>query len=350
MSVFNKIKIIIKCNHCNVIKEIEDELKISGMRQEKCNDYDIKIIKNIEDNNEVIYSFSFNGGCKKHEMIQFKFRKDDNNQDSGKYLTFDCKKCKKQVSLQLILLKDETEEKEKEKEMNKKDQNKNIFVNNVNPNNFNNNNNNILNNNNFNNNNIMNNNFNNNINNFPYMNNFMNNNMNNNFNNMMNNNNNYMMKRFMANNNMNPMMMNNNNMFQQFPNNNQMGFNIGNNNLMGMNSPNQENIDDTINILMSNLNINNNDNSITIFVQIGSDKFEKKVQKNKVLKDIFREIQKEKPDLKDHIDNIRNNIVMCNGEAIVCTKTIAEINKEKEIIGENSVIIVPNIKTQRIFN
>ena len=124
MSIYNRLSVDFKCNTCNIVSDFEEELDISGMRQEKCKDFDIKFIKNIE-NYEVEYSFSINcNKCKTNEIILNEFRKDDSSQENI-YKNYQCHKCKKEISIQIILMSDDNEDKPKEISKSKKDDNLN---------------------------------------------------------------------------------------------------------------------------------------------------------------------------------------------------------------------------------
>ena len=113
---------------------------------------------------------------------------------------------------------------------------------------------------------------------------------------------------------------------------------------------NLDNIMQNFNIT-SNNNINKNHKSlklIFVFEILGKKSFTREVPFNKKLIDVLNEIAKEEPDAKQLVDNIRNDIILCEGEALEYTKTIEEINAKESILDDNSVIVIPNIKTQKI--
>ena len=307
MPIYNKLLVAFKCNNCNIRSDFEEELDICGIRQENCKDFDIKFIKNIK-NNEIEYSLLLKcKNCKKFKNIQLTSIKNDSNQGNIDQ-EHQCDKCKKKISIQAKLISNNKNEEEKFNRSNR------INLNEMNYNMGE-----------FNNNNIRFN-YNNNINNYNMDNyNYMNNPYNtNNYNNNINN---YNME---LNNQMN---YNNGNMMNNF---------ILNNNNNNMNN---------LNNMMNNLNLDNNSpNTIIINVFFGThEKIPKITQKNKKLKEIFKEMQNENPELKKYIDNIREDSVNCNGEILDITKTIDEINSEKEIITQNCSILVPDIRTIR-FN
>ena len=131
--------------------------------------------------------------------------------------------------------------------------------------------------------------------------------------------------------------INDTNMNMQFQNNS-IGFNNNNinNNLMGNYN---NNINDMI-TQMNNLNIN---------IQFGPNdniRFIKEIPLNKTLKEAINEIGKENPLIKKFCENVKDDIVLCEGENIDYTKTIKEINQEADNpLEDDSVIIVPYIKS-----
>ena len=318
------------CQKCNGHFEFEDKLENSGIRPERCNNFDLKFIKGIEEN-EVAYTISFKcKKCKKEDMIASNFEKDKKHDDpiTKKY---NC--CGAQVIINIYLLFESNEENDREKEKNKKDttiiqtniifdNRNNNFNNNYNPN--------------------ENNKFNNNLNNINYNNQIMNNNimnMNNNFH-MMNNgfnmiNNNQFMAR--SGGHMNMQFMNN---MIGFRNNNN---NKINNNIMQISNPQMNNL----NNMMNNLNINNN-NSIRLkfqFQGFGGKIFTKEIPFNKTIKEALNELGRENPDIKKFCENVRNDIVLCDGENINYTQTIEEIKEEGYPLEDNCIILIPNVVT-----
>ena len=102
---------------------------------------------------------------------------------------------------------------------------------------------------------------------------------------------------------------------------------------------------------MFSFDINKNHKSlklIFLFEQLEQKRFTKEVPFDKKLIDVLNEIAKEEPNAKEFVDNIRNDIILCEGEALDYTKTIEEINAKESILDDNSVIVIPNIKTQKI--
>ena len=135
-------------------------------------------------------------------------------------------------------------------------------------------------------------------------------------------------------------------------NNNRMAFgNINNNNnFIGMNA--QIN---NINNMMNNLNLNNNminanfnqmaqTQSLKVVIQFGEEnniKIKKDIPLNKKIIDVLREIERENPQVKEYIDAINNDMLMCSGNWIDCSKSIDELKKEGFNLKENCIIIVP---------
>ena len=366
MSIFKSINIEYNCEKCHFHKEFDDDLKISGIRQEKCENFDIKFIKSVDDDNnkKVEYNCSFK--CKKCKQIGnilfdlHKFKKDSYDPINKIY---QC--CGAKLIINGLLLYDDTDDNHEDNnlmnekiEMNKKknndiinnNENKQVnqihINNNQNMNNINNNGNG-----NFNYNQMMNNNMNfmNNINLMNMMNNnkfMMNNNNNiNNFNNQFNmNKNDY--NNFIGFNG-----INNGNMNNQL-NNNGMAFDNlnNNNNFMGMNA--QIN---NINNMMNNLNLNNNminmsfnqmpqTQSLKVVIQFGEEnniKIEKNIPLNKKIIEVLREIEKENPQVKEYIDAINKDMLMCGGNWIDCSKSIEELKKDGINLKENCIILVP---------
>ena len=90
--------------------------------------------------------------------------------------------------------------------------------------------------------------------------------------------------------------------------------------------------------------------SLQLTFQFGTERITKDVPINKKIKDVLDEISIENPVIKKLVDNIRNDILLCGGEIIEYTKTIEEINKENTILEDKSVIMVPDVKTQSLYN
>ena len=336
MSVYTNINLSFYCQKCKRENTFDDELINSSMRPEKCGDFELKFIKSNE-NNYVEYTITFKcQKCKKSGNISFKFKTNIISNDNPLYKEYEC--CGAKIVIQALLTGHEEENNNQNKnnpikiqEINKRNNDANINYLNYNMNQ----------------NNIPNNNFMNSINNMNGMNGINNNMMNNNINN---------------NANFNNMGMNNINMNNQF-----MPINPGNINMQynqmqfnNFNNPLKQSQINNVNNMMNNLNINDNNqfwgpqpNLIKVNIQFGQEgnnlRFTKYIPVNKKLKDVLDEIQRENPITKKLIENIRNDILLCGGSAIDCSKTIQEINEEETIIENDCVIIVPNIKTQN-FN
>ena len=144
--------------------------------------------------------------------------------------------------------------------------------------------------------------------------------------------------------------MNNFNNMNNFINMNNLRINLNNqmNNINMDNYLQPNNNINNLNYMVNKLNLDNNsDNSINITIMFGmKTRISKTTQKNKKLIEIFKVMQNDNEDLKKYIDNIREDTVNCNGEIIDITKTIDEINSEKEIITQNCNIVVPDIRTR----
>ena len=340
MSIYSSIIIQFICKKCKYRFEFEDRLKNCGIRPERCKHFNLKFIKSI-DKNKVEYSIYFKcKNCTKHKVITFKFENDKKNDEpiSKSYIC-----CGAEVIINGKLFYNSEGRMDVKKEKNKNAKN-NFYLSNKN-NNFSNNY--IINENenfsNFNNqeiNNINNNKF---WNNPNDLNDITNNNMMMNYGFNINNYNNQFLP------------INDTNMNMQFQNNS-IGFNNNNinNNLMGNYN---NNINDMI-TQMNNLNINNNNNNIydkfeikpiKINIQFGPNdnlRFIKEIPLNKTLKEAINEIGKENPLIKKFCENVKDDIVLCEGENIDYTKTIKEINQEADNpLEDDSVIIVPYIKS-----
>ena len=131
-SIFESICIEYSCNKCKSYNQFIDKLSHCGMRPNRCNDFDIKFIENI-DNDKIDYIVSFKcKKCKKFGTISFDFDKrsgfnNDNEKEKTIVKTYKC--CEAEVLINGILLYDDEEEKyidENNHENNKsKTQNKN---------------------------------------------------------------------------------------------------------------------------------------------------------------------------------------------------------------------------------
>lgn len=344
MSIYKSINIEYNCEKCNAHNEFNDDLKISGMRQEKCKNFDFKFIKTVDDDNKTVeYNCSFKcKNCKKNGNLLFDL--DKNKKEGYEPITkiYEC--CDAKLIINgLLLLNDEDEIIDEKNKYNVKTQiikDNNAFNNNINNinqpiNQFHINSNQNLNNfNNFgggnNNNQFMANS----VNNINYMN-LMNNNGFNMNNNIPNSNNGF--------NGMNVPNMN----YQ--PQNNQIHFGNFNNNFMGMN-PQVNNINNMMNNLNLNDQMNNNrmpqsKSSIKANIQFGEKNnitIKRDIPFNKRIIDVLREIEEEKPEVKEYNDNIRDNIIMCGGDFVDCSKTIEELKKENGIyLKDNCILVVP---------
>jgi len=315
MKEFNSVLVEYNCHECNKYDDFTDGLDMNGMRSHKCKDFESKFIKNIEDR-EIRYNINFRcNKCKGEGKLQFIFKKSNmNDMDNNNYKTYTCQ-CGAKVTVGTILLLDQKEGKSN----NVYDIQKKRDINDINSNNYN-----------------QNINFNNN---FNYNNNnkFMMNNMNAMNNIYMNNMNNINIMNSM--NNMN-YMMNLNNIYRMNNMNNH-------NNINSMNNINIKNISNQFNNMNLNDNLNNIP-SIRLTFVFSADKIEKNVPFNKKLKDVLEEIKIEKPELVKFINNIRNDILLCEGEFIDIKQTPEQINKESKVLHDGSELVYQFIKT--LFN
>jgi len=326
MKEYNSVLVQYNCHECSKFYDFTDGLDMSGMRSQKCKDFDSSFIKNIEER-EIKYNINFKcNKCKNSGKLQFIFQKssmNDMNNDDSK--TYTCQ-CGAKATVGIILLIDQKEG----QQSNDNDIKTEIEINNINPNNNNfNKNMNPINNYNFNNyNNFMMNNMN-----------FMNNNMN-----FMNNNINFM------NNNKNNMIssMNNTNSIMNLNNMYRMNNMNNNNNINSMKNINIKNINNQFNKMNNLNNMMNNKSSIRLIFVFFNEKIQKIVPFNKKLKDVLEEIKIEKPELVKFINNIRNDILLCDGGFIDTKQTPEEINKEEEILHDGSELIYQHIQT--LFN
>jgi hypothetical protein len=297
MNEYNSVLVEYNCHECNKYDDFTDGLNMNGMRSHKCKDFELKFIKNIEDR-EIKYNINCRcNKCKREGKLLFIFQKSNiNDLDVNNNKTYTCQ-CGAKVTVGTLLLIDKKDGQlnkdngiPKEKDIN------DININNYNPN--------MNPNNNFN------------INNFnPYMMNNMNimNNMN----------------------NMNRMMiMNNMNNFNNFNNIKSM-----NNININMNANNQFNRMNNIN------NFFNNNSSIRLIFVFLNEKIEKNVPFNKKLKDVLDEIKIEKPDLIKFINNIRNDILFCDGEFIDIKQTPEQINEENKILKDGCELVYQHVQT-----
>ena len=79
MSNINFITVEINCKKCNYRNEFTDELKNCGMRPDKCQDFEMKFIKNT-DNDYYEYYVTFNcKNCKNSGSVNFNYSKINNN-------------------------------------------------------------------------------------------------------------------------------------------------------------------------------------------------------------------------------------------------------------------------------
>ena len=363
MSIYKSINIVFNCKKCKKQNNFIDGLKISGMRPENCKDFEIKFIKNCEDN-EVEYTISFTCKKCKHEgMTKFAFKKNETNNTEPIYKEFTC--CEANVIIQALLLFDNEDNEEEniieEKMKIIRENNNNI---NYPQNNFRNigQNQNI---NNMDNSNMMNMNYNMQyLNNYNGLNHINNRYMNNQLNGMVNPNINLPIQNPMFNsynningmNNMNNMMINmplNNNIMNNMnvSNNNMNNINLNNNNINFCHSWNLNN-----NLEFNNNNVGLNPQNrfqmktsykITIQFEQTELKFEKNISINKSIKEVVDEIAKENFEVQAFAKNIRKHMVSCNGEYFDYRKTLEEIIKEKGNIfsTENCVILIPNVNT-----
>ena len=324
MSNFGYITTSLDCQKCKAHNEFKDDLKKNGMRPNKCNDYKIIYIRNVEDD-EIHYNVTFKClKCKKFGKLEFIFTSSQNNNTEKKTYKSDCQ-CGADVQIELVLLPGEKDE-------NKNEQN----INNIN------NNNNLNNNNNFNNQfNQFNNNGNfNRMNIFgsynPYM---MNNNP------MMNGINN--MNNFGNMNNMGNMYNMNNNMNNIRNSMNNMNDNIMNNNNLPIMNIQAQNIEDNPNIRKTGEILNNNfTHTLNLTFEFPNNlKIKKNVRIDKPLIDVLNEIKIENSETEKLIDNKRDNILLCGGEVIDSTQTINQINQKNENIKDGSIVVVQFVES-----
>ena len=128
-SILKYICIEYNCNKCKYHNQFIDRISEPGLRPERCSDFEIKFIKNIDDY-KVEYTISFKcKKCKKFGTISFDFNtksdfNNDNEKDKTIFKTYKC--CVAEVLINGILLCDKEEENiDKKNYENKKSKAKN---------------------------------------------------------------------------------------------------------------------------------------------------------------------------------------------------------------------------------
>ena len=125
---YKSLTIEFSCNKCKCHNDFIDGLNNCGMRPERCNDFELKFIKNI-DNNNVEYTVSFKcKKCKKFGTVSFNIDKNKiSNKDIPIKKSYKC--CEAEILINAILLYDDEEEnndEKKDKIKKAKEKNKNI--------------------------------------------------------------------------------------------------------------------------------------------------------------------------------------------------------------------------------